>query len=119
MFKILAGDFSPQMATLHSNNVLIGISGGKPEKLDLNGRIAEINVLSAEQKTSLLKTAAAGSLGIMFFGTAGLLVGVLASGKTTEMVVDILLMDGRKITAVVDSSTHQSLIVAQNSTVKN
>lgn len=118
MFKILVGDFSPHMATLHSNNVLVGICNNKPEKIDLNGRIVDINILTTEQKKSMLKTVATGSLGMIVFGPVGLLAGLLGGGNSTEMVVEISLVDKRRIIALISSDVYQNLVIAQNNIIK-
>ena len=104
MLTVLAGDFKEgAFARLGKNfsgskvlNITLPISTFKDEKVPLD-MIASVDLLTEENKSSILGKVGWGAAGALILGPLGLLAGVLGGGNRADKVVVVSLKDGRKV----------------------
>lgn len=106
--KILAGDepFTKGMG------VGVGVLGVSAAWECLEGKIASVDVVTEENKSRVMSKLGWGSAGMMLFGPAGALAGLMLGGNRKEICFACQLKDGRKFLAVADAEIYQKFAAA-------
>jgi hypothetical protein len=112
MFKIVAGDFSTAKSHILFTTLLVNYND-KSESIELTGNIESITMLTSERKKSVTGTVVSAAVGAFLLGGVGLLAGGLCGGNSNELMIDVVLKDGRKFCAVVDNSVYKKLLKAE------
>ena len=117
MIDVLGGDFGETMATTKTSFSgklieLIVVKGFlKSEKIS-SGQIRNVEQVSEENKTSLLKGAKWAAVGGLLAGPLGVLAGGLLGGKKRKVLYTITLSDGRQMLCKSGPEDYQTLLVA-------
>lgn len=106
--KIIDEDF--QDGTLVFDDLRLGNGTMGMAYESLKGNIANVEVVTEENKTKFLNAALWGSVGLAAFGLVGCAAGVLAAGNRKEICFACHLKDGRKFMAIVDTSLYQKIV---------
>jgi proteasome assembly chaperone (PAC2) family protein len=101
--RIVSGDFNKWAAL--SFGLLKGavIVVGAFNKVDLAEKLNKVEIVTEENKKSIISATGWGILGGITFGPLGALTGLVFGGRRKEHYVACYLNDGRKFLAVVDS----------------
>lgn len=114
--KVIAGDFQEKDGWVFTNLGMIFGRRTSPgamtfsEKVPLEGNVESVQVVTEDNKKSLMGAAGWGAVGALALGPVGLLAGLLGGGRHKEVVVAVTLKDGRRFLATVDPSTHKRLL---------
>jgi hypothetical protein len=118
--KVLAGDFqgdgwlytldTKQQPMFLKPDGLAGALTHRGEKVLLPGNIESLDVVTEENKKRFVGAAGWGLVGAAALGPLGALAGVLAGGRTKEVVVAVALKSGQRFLAQVDPATHKRLL---------
>lgn len=111
-FKYIAGDFpdgTKASAFGLSSLTIPTESVWKPEILEFKGNIQSLDILTEDNKISLLSKVGWGIIGSAL-GPAGTLAGLLLAGKKKEVAFVCHLKDGRKFMGTCDPETYKKLL---------
>jgi hypothetical protein len=99
--RIISGDFSEW--TPVSFGVFKGATIGAFNRIDLSKKLSRIEIVTEENKKSIISATGWGILGGVTFGPLGALAGLVLGGRRKEHYVACYLDDGRKFLAIVDN----------------
>ncbi len=88
-----------------------GTLWGAFEQLDLaNGELQKISPQTEESVKKLSHTLGWGLAGLMTFGPAGALAGIILGGNRKQVCALLELKDGRKFLALMDTKIYQEML---------
>lgn len=97
--KVLAGDWTPGTGCSfvhgmfgHPDRLRIGFLGPEFDA----GKVAALDTVTDQNKTSILGKAGWGAVGLAVLGPLGMLAGLLGGGNRHEKIVALELTDGRR-----------------------
>jgi len=99
--RIVAGDFNQW--TVIAFGLFKGATIGTFKKINLTKELNKIEIITDENKKSIISATGWGILGGITFGPLGALTGLVFGGRQKEHHVACYLNDGRKFLAIVDS----------------
>ena len=79
---------------------------------NLDGKIESVELITEENKHKIAGKLAWGAAGLLVFGPAGALAGLLLGGRKKEVCFACVLKDGKKFVAVTDPETHKKFLAA-------
>lgn len=105
--KYKVGDF-PEHTTINCEELVWG--WGKSKCLKIKDHVMSVELITEENKHSIMGKAGWGALGAIALGPLGLLAGVLGGGHSKEICVACKFDDGRTLMATISSSEYQDLL---------
>lgn len=111
-FKVIGGDLGTnvQTSSLFGSFMLRKSTGVfSSETIPLNDSLQSVDIVTEENKKSLLGAAGWGAVGSLFLGPLGLVAGLLSGGNKKEVCFIGTLVDGRRFMATADMKTFQKL----------
>ena len=110
-----AGDFGKGKASLNFGAIVFawqagdGWSGGKTLMLN---QLETVEIASEESVKRVAGTVGWGAVGSVLLGPVGLLAGLLAGGRKTEVTFVARTKDGKKFLASADSAAYKKIAAA-------
>jgi hypothetical protein len=98
--QVIEGDF--MKGTLISLSFSGRVILGNWKRLDITNLIDKAELITTENKISIMSVAGWGILGALIFGPVGVLAGAILGGRRKQYGIICYLKDGRKFMAVVD-----------------
>jgi len=99
--RIVAGDFGQWTAL--SFGIFKGATIGTFKRINLIKQLDKVQVITEENKKSIISATGWGMLGGITFGPLGALAGLVFGGRHKEHYIACYLKDGRKFLAIVDN----------------
>jgi len=99
--RIVAGDFGQWTAL--SFGIFKGATIGTFKRVNLTKQLDRVEVITEENKKSIISATGWSILGGITFGPLGALAGLVFGGRQKEHYIACYLKDGHKFLAIVDS----------------
>jgi threonine dehydrogenase-like Zn-dependent dehydrogenase len=116
--KVLAGDWAADTPVVFKRDwrnrpVELWLQTGifKIDKIPF-AEVASADLLTEENRASILGKVGWGALGAFALGPLGLLAGVIGGGRHTERVIIVALRDGRKAMIKANAKDAETLVAA-------
>jgi hypothetical protein len=111
--KVLAGDWAPGTGCKFEPKLF-----GKPDRLRIGffgpefdaSQVASIEIVTDQNKTSILAKAGWGLVGGIALGPLGMLAGLIGGGSKNEKIVALELADGRRALLQCDAKDYAHIM---------